>query len=204
MSSLYYLGLCFCRSIINLRQLCSSTIYMVVHKLLNLQQQTTFKRCIAKISSFTHTLNMQHRLGFEETAVSNQITAASRQLHAHEENSLHAVAPIHNFPQCISIPAATPCTGIRSKNQGLCVYLHAQLEEPTLCKQSPRSQQFDGTPCSIKKVFSHSFKNKRRQIQQLQAQLIYGGGSSQNKLLLRLQISYSDSCITRVQNISVL
>ena len=80
MSSLYYLGLCFCRSIINLRQLCNNTIYMVVHKLLNLQQQTTFKRCIAKISSFTHTLNMQHRLGFEETAVSNQITAASRQL----------------------------------------------------------------------------------------------------------------------------
>ena len=75
MSSLYYVGLCFCRSIyINLRQFCSSTIYMVVHKLLNLQQYTTFKNCIAKISSFTHTLNTQHTLGFEETAVSNQIT----------------------------------------------------------------------------------------------------------------------------------
>ena len=75
MSSLYYVGLCFCRSIyINLRQFCSGTIYMAVHKLLNLQQYTTFKKCIAKISSFTHTLNTQHRLGFEEIAVSNQIT----------------------------------------------------------------------------------------------------------------------------------
>ena len=179
MSSLYYLGLCFCRSIINLRQLCNSTIYMVVHKLLNLQQQTTFKRCIAKISSFTHTLNMQHRLGFEETAVSNQITAASRQLHTHEENSIHVVAPIHNFPQCIIIPAATPCIGQKSPLFANRVHVaSSSMAHHTLHR-------------SIKKVFSRSLKNKWRSIQQLQAQLIYGGGSSQNKLLLRLQISYS-------------
>ena len=74
MSSLYYVGLCFFHSIyINLRQFCSSTTYMVVHKLLNLQQYTTFKKCIAKILSFTHTLNTQHRLSFEEITT-NQIT----------------------------------------------------------------------------------------------------------------------------------